>query len=373
MSKADGTKEITVEPKKLGVEKSIQEELHERREAIEADREKREKPRKDFMLGKGGKASDHFDVTTNREFQERMTNQDGAPESVDSLSESAREKWLRTGELPEKKPNGKATEKKAEPQAKQPERPKMADFRGEDGQVEFDKYEAALDRYEVDKSEFEKQAGQKNAEPQFTEEQLKDLDREIFDEIGKRRDWWAEEGHADAHKTLPDRTVTAIKALSQEEKNIIASSPVRTMQLHEELDRFLGHAMAGLKNLGRVHVELARDHGIVKRMNDDWVESAGNPKARWATEQSIRYVLKLIDKQAGKVGNGNSGGREIPKLTRAGRPPVESSGASSSPADDGSAEAAWKRKDLSAEARGELYRERKNKEESDARRSRRRR
>ena len=151
--------------------KTVQEELHERREAVEQIRKDKEKPRDDFMLTGKGKASEHFDVTTNREFQERMTNQDGAPESVDSLSESAREKWLRTGELPEKKPNGKAAEKKAEPQAQEPVRPRLADFI-KDGQTDNEGYEKALDRYEQEKAAF------KGDWQFFTREEI---DKEIFE------------------------------------------------------------------------------------------------------------------------------------------------------------------------------------------------
>ena len=374
------TKEVDV--KRAGEQgQSTKEQLDERRAAIEQDRQDREKSRRDFMLTGKGKASDHFELVTNRETVERYTNQDGAPQTTEELSESAREKWLRTGELPEKKPNGKAAEKKAEETqaAEPPTRPKFSDFR-KDGEIDQEGYEAALDRYELERTEFQKrQAERKNAEETFTEEEIdKNLDKEIFQEISARQDWWNEEGHADAHKALSDRTVAAIKALSPEEKNIIAASPVRTLKLHDELDRFLGHAMARLKNLGRVHVELARDPGMLQRMNEDWVKSEKDPKLRWSTQQSIRYVLKHIDKKAGSASNDakpnastNGAEREpVRKLTSAGKPPIEAAGASSSPADDGSSDAAWKRKDLSAEEKGELYRERKNREDADARRKR---
>ena len=375
MSKTDGAERVSVKEidvKRGGGEptKSVKEEITERRAAIEQHREEREKPRKDFMAGKGGKASDHFELVTNRETVEGYANQDGAPESAESLSESARERWLRTGELPEKKPNGKAAEKKEEAQAaKPPERPKMADYKGENGQIKNDEYEAALDRYEADKTEFAKQQETKQNESAVDAQ----LDKEIFEEIGKRRDWWNEEGHAEAHKTMPERTVAGIQALSQEEKNVIANSPVRTMKLDPEFDTFLGHAMAGLKNLGRVHLELARDPGIVKRMNEDWTKSAGKQKERWSTEMSTRYVLRVIDKRSGSgsaLAASAKNGAERKPLTRAGRPPIEASGSSSTPADDGSAEAAWRRKDLTQEERGELYRTRKNEEESEARRKR---
>ena len=62
--------------------------------------------------------------------------------------------------------------------------------------------------------------------------------------------------------------------------------------------------------------------------------------------------------------------KPLAKLTKAGKPPVEAGGGSSTPEDDGSSDAAWKRKDLSSEARGELYRTRKNAEEAIMRRKR---
>jgi len=312
------TKEITVTPRRLENEKSTQEELIERREAIEKDREAKEKPRKDFMLTGKGKASDHFDVTTNRDTVERYTDQTGAPQSTEELSESAREKWLRTGDLPAAKSNGRAKQQ---------------------------------------------------AEPQFTKEQLEanGIDWEVWQDIENQGDnWWDTREHQEAARTMTDRTVKAIQALSPEEKAIISASPVQTMQIDPEFDSFLAHATARAKNLGRVHVELCRDPAFVERINADWKNTANNPTARRHVEQSIRHVLAVIDKRAGTANsNGSRGPR---KLTQAGRPPIESSGASSSPSDDGSSEAAWKRKDLSTEAKGELYRERKNKEEANARR-----
>jgi hypothetical protein len=347
---------------------SVQEELHERREAIEQEREKRERPRKDFLATGKGKASDHFELVTNRETVEGFANQDGAPVSTEELSESAREHWLRTGELPEKKANGKAAAKKEEPPAaKPPERPKMADYKGEDGQIDNDRYEQALDRYEQDKTEFAKQEA---AKPKVDAQ----IDKEIFEEIGKRRDWWNEEGHAEAHKTLPQRIDAAQAALSAEERNIIANSPAMTMPIHAELQGFLGHALARMKNLGHVYLELAKDPGMVQRMNEDWTKTANKPKERWATEQSIRYVLRVIDKQGAGAAtvHGPNGAekKQERQLTRAGKPPAEASGSTSSPADNGSAEAAWRRKDLTQEERGELYRTRKNEEEAAARRKR---
>lgn len=384
-NKTDGagrviSKEIDVkrggggEPKK-----SIGEQQNERLAAIRQDKKDREKPRRDFLAGKGGEGSDHFDIDSNADEIESFTGK-AVHEEVEDLSESAREKWLRTGELPEKKPNGKAAAKKEEPQAaKPPDRPKIADFQ-KDGQIDQEGYEAALDRYEADKSAFEKeQSAKPNGEEQTEEQKQHDakldelaargeIDKELYEEVAKKRDWWNEEGHAELHKTMPERTVAGIKALSPQEKNIIARSPVRTMQLDAEFDGFLGHAMARVKNLGRIHLELARDPALVKRMNEDWIKSKYDPKFRWATEKTIRYMLQLWDKKAASAGSGAKPNGAERQLTRAGKPPSEAAGASSSPRDDGSSDAAWRRKDLSMEERGELYRERKNQEEVDAKR-----
>jgi hypothetical protein len=232
--------------------------------------------------------------------------------------------------------------------------------------LKMDDYEKALDKYEVDKAEFAKQQAAPKAE-------VAQLDNEIFEQINKNPKWWEEPEHAEAHRTMPERTVAGIKALSEQEKQVIASSPVRTMQLDTEFDNFLGHAMARVKNLGKIHLEFARSPDLVKRMNEDWIKSRTDPKFRWATERVIRYMLHSWDKKAGSgvaASKPNGGERQ---LTRAGRPPVEATGSHSSPADDGSAEAAWKRKDLTTEERGELYRTRKNEEEAKARRARHRR
>jgi hypothetical protein len=340
--------------------KTTQQQLIERREAVEANRREREKPREDYLKTGKGKASDHFEVTTNRETVERFSNQDGAPKTFEDFTESEREKFLRDGELIPAKPEAKAAEKKAGG----PARPKLTDF-VKDGAVDNDGYEKALDRYETDKSAFEKAQGGRKAEPEFDPQ----LDRELYEEVGKRRDWWAEEGHAEAHKTLQTRTVQSLQALSQGEKNIIANSPVRAIQLNPEFDSFLGHAMARVKNLGRIHLELAVSPELVKQMNQDWIKSADNPKMRWSTERAIRYMLHSWDKKAGSASGGSNGGdrKTERKLTQASGF-REAAGGSSAPADDGSAEAAWKRKDLSQEERGETYRQRKNEEEAAARR-----
>jgi len=340
--------------------KSPQEQRIERNEAIEKIREEKEQPRKDFLLSGKGKASEFFDVTTNRAEVEAFTGKQTHKE-IEDLTESEREKFLRDGELIPAKPNGKAAET---PAAKPPERPKLADYRDENGEIKHEDYEKALDRYEAEKTAFEKQQA---AAPKIDAE----LDREAFEEIGRRQDWWAEPSHIESHKTMPQRTVAALQALSPEEKSVIANSPVRTMQLNPQLDAFLGHALADVKNLAHVHVELARDPAIMQRVADDWAKTAPGTKERWVTEQAIRYVLKIMDKRGKSAGSRpNGAARRTDNLTRAGKPPAEAAGGTSSPSDDGSSEAAWKRKDLSSEERGELYRTRKNAEEAAARRKR---
>lgn len=386
MSKTDGaerviTKEVDV--KRGGGEqgKSIQEELYERREAVEKHRQEQEKPRKDFLSGKAGKASDYFDVTTNRETVEKYVDQTGAPEEVENLSESAREKWLRTGELPEKKPNGKAAERKAEA-AKPPERPKLADYRDENGEVKHEDYEKALDKYEADKTAFDKQeADAKNAEPKKTEQEKTEPtqeDREVLAEVERESETWhTEPAHAEAMKTFPQRWQAMQAALTPEQKSQVEASVKAIGQtIPADLNRFVLGALARTKNMGAVYVELMRQPGLLLSINHDWMRSANWQKSpdalklRINTDKAIRHMLKVFDRRAGSATNG-TGEKSARKLTQAGKPFLESAGASSSPADDGSSEAAWKRKDLTQDERGELYRTRKNAEESARRRRRR--
>jgi hypothetical protein len=84
-------------------------------------------------------------------------------------------------------------------------------------------------------------------------------------------------------------------------------------------------------------------------------------------EEGVRQELA---KGTGTKKADEKGGDEPParQLTRATRPPAEPGGGAST-SDDGSADAAFKRTDLTPEQRGELYRTRKNQEEAQRRKA----
>ena len=99
---------------------------------------------------------------------------------------------------------------------------------------------------------------------------------------------------------------------------------------------------------------------------DELIAEAKDPKT------VTRAIRKLVALEAGVKQELTKQAKETPapkeNLTKAGKPPAEAQGGSSSPADDGSPDAAWKRKDLTPEQRGELYRERQNEVERAKRR-----
>jgi hypothetical protein len=323
MSTTDGTqvvheKEASLVPdSKAG--KSTGEELRERRQAVEQEREKREQPRKDFLRGKGGKASDHFEIISNGETTERFSDQTGAPQSTEELSESARERWLRTGELPAK--DSKEAEKPAGEGAKDDEK-----------------------------------SGEKPGEKEKPAASAMDSG-----------DWdWSTPEHAKAVGEVSARLQRDMKAQPDFEELNAASAKIK---MPAPLMGFLQHALAEVPNPANVMRVLVKNPAVVREMAADFLLSEGDGKHRVAVLKAIRDVVHLAGKEGKAGGGGNgAGGAMDRKLTRAGRPPIEAGGASSSPSDDGSSDAAWKRKDLSPEARGELYRERKNDEEVAARR-----
>jgi hypothetical protein len=368
-------------------------EITERRAAVEQRRQDREKPRKDFLLtGKKGETSE-FEIVSNRETVERFSDQSGAPKNVEDLTDEERETWLRTGE----RPAGK--EKKS---AKESNRPKPEDFHDEEGKLDEAAFERAFRAW--DEEDRAKQSAKDDGEPgeqrdeaqeqAAREQEQKDeaqAEKELLAQVEKESDtWWSEPAHAEAVKTFPERWQAMEAALTPEQKATVESSrKVIGQTISPELNRFVLNALARVKNLGPVYVELMREPDLLKAMNRDWTASANwanSPdarKLRISADTVIRHMLKNFDRRIEKAKNGakasngakphasTNGASEKPvrKLTGAGKPPIEASGASSSPADDGSSDAAWKRKDLTKEERGELYRTRKNKEESDARRA----
>lgn len=304
-------------------------EIKERREHIERNRKDREQSRTEYMRSGVGKASDHVEVTTNRETIERYKDQTGAPKAVEEYDDEEREAWLRgSPPVPKEKPAAKKEEQQA----------------------------AA--------AEGEKPNDKKRSESPADAQRAKEIREEIEKSVGKR-DWWAEPEHEPAIRSFPQRRDEALAAMSPEEKAQVNRSLGDHMPLDPELRSFLVHALSRVKNLRPVYVELAKDHGLLMQMNNDWMRSTNNHQLRWSTERVIRYMLHTWDK-AGSASNGAE--KRERKLTQAGRAPTEATGGYSSPNDDGSPDAAWRRKDLSSEERGELYRERMNNSDREKRR-----
>jgi hypothetical protein len=352
-------------------------EIRERRAAVEKLRTEKERPRQEFLLKGEGDSREYFDVESNAAVLESLRDQSNAPKSFEEYTPSERAKFLLDGELiPAKEKPAKKEDKAATPEElraaealEAPKRPKMKDFRLEDGSgVDQEAYEKALDKYEADKAAFDKTT-KANGEQKIDAQ----IDREIFDEIAPRKDgkaWWDSPEHTDAFQSFPRRLAEGRQALTAEENNVINTSAAMSMPISTELQGFLGHALARVKNPAIAYLELAKDAGIVKRMNEDWVKSANNPKARFATEQAIRYVLATMSKgnaRAGGAANGNGtsngAGRKSFEITKAGKPPVEVGGSSAAPED--AAEAALRRGD------GEEYRRIQNDREREQIRARR--
>jgi hypothetical protein len=230
----------------------------------------------------------------------------------------------------------KVDEKKPDPASaapkllEMPKRPSMAQHRAADGTLDFEKYEAALDKYETDKDAYVNQQVQLRTAAQQQEQSIKTWQTEIKTKYGEKSDG------LDVKKTVDALAGT------------LQSAPAFFMFLNDS----------------EVFTDLVYVLGTDPKL-DELLAEAKDPKT------VTRAVRKLVALEAGvkaelaKQGKEPAKGEAEPekKLTRAGKPPVEASGASSTPADDGSAEAAWRRKDLSVAERGELYRDRKNKEE----------
>jgi hypothetical protein len=366
-----GTKEVTV---KLGGAfdgKTVAEEISERNAAIEAAREKREQPRVDYMKSGKGKASDFFEIQS---YQPKIG--ESTVKTSEELTDEERDHWLATGDLPERK-----KEKKG-----QADKPKPEDFRKESGEPDEAAFERAFREWDAEqRAKQEDAVNEGGEEREETEraahiENISEISEEeskaILDEVRKRSETWhSEPEHAEAMKTFPQRWQAMEQSLTAEQKAIVESSKkVIGQKIRGDLNRFILNALARTKNMGAVYVELMREPGLLQQMNQHWEQSANwakDPvarKLRTDTDVIIRAMLEQFDRRAAKA----SGAKQQPKrqerqLTRAGRPPLESTGSHSSPKDDGSAEAAWGRKDLSREQKGELYRERKNAEERAAR------
>lgn len=249
---------------------------------------------------------------------------------------SAAEKELEEYRTGKRKPEEKKPEASTAPSLlEMPKRPSMAQHRAADGTLDFEKYEAALDKYETDKDAYVNQQVQMRTAAQQQEQSIKTWQGELKTKYGEKADG------LDVKKTVDALAGT------------LQSAPAFFMFLNDS----------------EVFTDLVYVLGTDPKL-DELLAEAKDPKTM------TRAIRKLVALEAGvkaelaKQGKEPAKGENEPekKLTRAGKPPVEASGASSSPADDGSPDAAWRRKDLSPAERGELYRERQNKADREKRR-----
>lgn len=220
----------------------------------------------------------------------------------------------------------KAEEKKVEAPKllEMPKRPSMGAFRNAEGTLDFEKYEAALDKYETDKDAYVNQQVQVRTAAQQQEQYAKTWQGEIKEIYGKE---------------IP---IEGIKQVAEKLAGTQQSSPAVFVQL--STSKYFPQL---------VHV--FQDQALLEK----FIAQANDPKTFPDAVRVLRDMERDIEADLAKQPKTP----KTEKLTKAGKPPVEAGGGSSTPEDDGSSDAAWNRKDLSPEARGELYRRRKNAEE----------
>ena len=237
------------------------------------------------------------------------------------------EKELEEYRTGKRKPEEKKVEASTAPKLLElPKRPSMGQFRDAAGTLDFEKYEAALDKYETDKDAYSNQQVQLRGAAAQQEQSIKTWQGELKTKYGEK-----------AYGIDVKKTVDVLAGTLQ-------SAPAFFMFLNDS----------------EVFTDLVYVLGTDPKLNE-LIAEAKDPKT---VTRAIRKLVLLENGVKAELGKPI---KEIPKpekkLTNAGKPPVEAGGGSSTPQDDGSSDAAWQRKDLSPEARGELYRERKNTEE----------
>lgn len=234
----------------------------------------------------------------------------------------------------------KAEEKKPDPNTSAapkllelPKRPSMAQFKDATGALDYEKYEAALDKYETDKEAYtNQQVNLRTAEAQ-KEQYAKGWQAEIKTIYGK------------------EISVENIHKIAGKLAETQRTSPAVFVQLQTS----------------KVFPHLVKIFEGDSALLDKFITQANDPKtfpdavrALFGMERDIEAELAKQAKEPAK--------KEEKPLTKAGKPPAEAAGGTSTPEDDGSPDAAWKRKDLSSAERGELYRERQNKLDREKRR-----
>ncbi len=250
------------------------------------------------------------------------------------VAREAAEKELEEYRTGKRKPEEKKADANAPKLLEPPKRPRMMDFRNGEGSLDSEKYELALDKYETDKEAYTNQQVQIRTAAQQQENSIKTWQAELKTKYGEKADG------IDVKKTVDMLAGT------------LREAPAFFMFLNDS----------------EVFTDLVYVLGTDPKL-DELLAEAKDPKT------VTRAIRKLVALEAGVKAELTKQAKELPdkkeesarKLTGAGKPPSESAGAASSPADDGSSDAAWKRKDLSAAERGELYRERKNKEDREKR------
>jgi len=242
------------------------------------------------------------------------------------MKAEAAEKELEEFRTGKRKPEEKKVDENAPKLLELPKRPQMSQFRDAAGEMNFEKYEAALDKYETDKEAYTNQQVQIRTAAAQQEQSIKTWQAELKTKYGEKADG------IDVKKTVDALAGT------------LRDAPAFFMFLNDS----------------EVFTDLVYVLGTDPKL-DELLAEAKDPKTM------TRAIRKLVALEAGVKAElakqDKTPVRIDKKLTAAGKPPAEAAGGTSSPEDDGSPDAAWKRKDLSSEERGELYRERKNAED----------
>ena len=248
----------------------------------------------------------------------------------------------------------KPAEEKKEPtpasglpqEPERPKRPRMADHLNQDGTLNAEKYETALDKYEQDLADYQpKRDAWTKARESF--ENWKKITTERADKVNATWKGIVEKGK----ELIPDWEQLAKTPAGSE-----------VIEIGDPIERYC----RDLGGEGRPDVA-ARLVEYLLRKPEDFKRIRGL-SARKQMEEYAALEVAILDELSGKTKEEEK--KPEKKLTSAGRPPAEPGGGTSSPEDDGSPEAALQRKDLTQEQRGELYRERMNKREIEKRRAR---
>jgi len=296
------------------------EELETKVSSSEADASAASKPASEA----GGKKSGSGPGKKERDNELNFRALEGERDAERQKREAA-EKELEEFRSGKRKPEEKKVEADSGPKLlEMPKRPLMSQFRDAAGTMEFEKYETALDKYETDKEAYVNQQTQIRTAAQQQAQSIATWQAELKTKYGEKADG------IDVKKTV----------------DTLAS----TLQHAPAFFMFL--------NDSEVFTDLVYVLGTDPKL-DELIAEAKDPKT------VTRAIRKLVALEAGvKAELAKQTKEPIKKdaapLTKAGKPLSEAAGGSSTPEDDGSPEAAWRRKDLSKDERGELYRTRMN-------------